>query len=122
MLRKQLAGHYGVSLGMIDRWFRETGLQPLGRRQAEARVVAGMGSPKPARIISSRDMSLAGRAADFLQKRDAIFRCNERGEFDHKGTFWRWHGRTWDAAQIVEIAEDKGWDRDAWKRIGSIAA
>ncbi|MET3710382.1 hypothetical protein ABIC65_001062 [Sphingomonas trueperi] len=119
MLRTQLATHYHVSKGMIDRWLRETGLQALGRVQAEARVVHAIGAPKLAAVPNNRDMSLAGRAADFLQKRAAIFRCDANGRFQLGGTHWKWRGKAHTAAEIIAEACERGFEPDAWKEIAA---
>ncbi|WP_333571336.1 hypothetical protein [Sphingomonas sp.] len=118
---EMLCVRYRVERRRVLRWLRETGFAPkpnklvvmqnMGKRNVAAAQVAP----------TNRDMSLAGRAADFLQKRGPIFRCDFIGRFKLGGTHWKWRGKAHTAAEIIAAAAERGFDPDAWKQIGEAA-
>lgn len=120
--REELRVRYGVSGNLIDRWLRECGLKPLGRRQNALQVVASMGKRKVASAMvapSGRDTSDAGRAAYFLQRRGPIYRCDAEGRFKLGGSHWKWRGRAHTDGEIIAEARERGFDPDAWREVAA---
>ncbi len=93
-----LTSHYHRSRETIQRWLRETGVQPMA-----------VGASRSARNFNpvnvvKRDMTLAGRAADFLQKKSSIWRCDWNGRHNPSGKFWKRGIHVLNAEQVVEKA------------------
>lgn len=54
-------------------------------------------------------------AKDWLQRQEPIWRCREDGAYDFTGSYFRFRGRVWDAAALMEKARDMGWSETrAW--------
>lgn len=109
---RMAAAHYRASLKTITRWRREHGLP----RNYRARKSVGTGrlnrgrfgmAAKP--ILIRRDLSTAGRAADFLQKFGPVFRCMTTGKAHPNGTCWNRNGHVLTDRDIVERAQRLGW-------------
>jgi hypothetical protein len=121
-----LAAHYRFSEPTARRICRELGVdffRPVSQpRKSKLIALANMGKCTIAAAMTApqnRDMSLAGRAADFLQKRSAIWRCDETGRFQLGGTHWRWKGEARTAEYIIEEALQAGFNPDAWKDLAA---
>lgn len=106
----QAAATYGRGVVLVRRWAEEVGVtfKPSPRGFA--------GNSSPVRIESKRDMSRAGRAAEFLQRISFVYRCDAKGGPDKEGAFWRRGSFVLTDAEIIERAERLGWDEHAWKR------
>lgn len=109
------AAHYRASLKTITRWRREHGLPPNHRARRTSgstgrlnRARFGMNS-KP--IMIRRDLSPAGRAADFLQRFGPIFACTPQGKALSGGNFWNRNGHVLSADEVIQRAERLGWER-----------
>lgn len=86
----------------------------LGLRRA-----TGNFSPDRAPQIRGRVQGQADMAAQHLQKFAPVFRCDERGEANPKGEFWRYGNTILTESEMLERAERKGWDANAWKRLAA---
>lgn len=119
--------HYGVSVQMARMWCRVTGAvpKPFQRPVPHAAIAKVQRSsflrPQPAfQNHVTRDDSLEGRAADHLRRYGPVWRCaDERGRFDPKGELWRVGNRVLTAAELIERAERKGFERDGWRQLGA---
>ena len=60
-------------------------------------------------------------ARDYLQRLDAIWRCDATGAFSLTGHYYKFRGRVYDPNGIVQRALEAGWNPDAWKQIGVAA-
>lgn len=123
---RELTMMYGVSGPTIRRMCAESGVdfyRPAYQRSRNKLVVmANMGKRNVAAAQvapQNRDMSLAGRAADFLQKRSAIWRCDAQGRFKLGGSHWRWKGEARTADFIIAEAIRLGFQPDARKEIAA---
>lgn len=122
-----LMARYGVSQSTISRWLAKAGLQieaePLVRQPVARRYVAPVKKSAPKREVSApaHDGSLAARAAEYLRRRDPVFRCTEAGVVNSKGSHWYTCSRVLTGGELVERAKAKGWDPDAWKQLGRAA-
>lgn len=136
MTREQVIARSGAAAKTVYKWELATGVRCL-------RVVRPKAPPKPkpekfervqperTRIIkprgrqpidrTQRDMSLAGQAAHHLQKMDSIHRCDAAGQFKLGGSHWKFRGRVYDAAGIIQRAKDAKWQPDAWASLGQAA-
>ena len=139
MTAHALSKHYGVDSKVVRRWCDEAGVQPQRKPAAKPKAPKQAREPKPKpaqrprRVVSggmslatmqvaippAHDGSLAARAAEYLRRRDAVFRCDEAGKPDHKGALWFTCSRTWTADELIARAEAKGWDPHAWERIAA---
>lgn len=86
MFKRDLRAHYGVGHDKITRWLKEAGVKskpptPCSRWKA-APFVSVNGNRS--------SWTVHDRAVDVLRReRFAVFRCDERGRFDHHGKLWR---------------------------------
>lgn len=104
------AKHFSASLSTVTRWRHEEGLALHMR--AKHGVVGGNPSFRVAmgRIAPrNRDMSMAGQAADFLRQFGSVYRCNERGKPDAKGTHWRRNLSVLSDDEMIARAARLGW-------------
>lgn len=128
-IRKDLYEHYGVRKLPVDRWIRETGIEPMSRyarlvpvRQKPEKIVKQFIQWKPA-VSRSVDWSSAGKAADYLRRYFAnVHRCDiqlnvgsgktwgdKRGVANHGKGFWNVDGKgVLNAEQVVCLAQEKG--------------
>jgi transposase len=105
---RALADHYSVSLSLINRWAKESGVRP--KRAPKGRL--------PGSIIASVpqvDASLAARAAQHLRRRHIVYHCavlpaHERRGLPNKGRdHWYVNGRgALPAADMIALAEQTG--------------
>lgn len=110
MTMKQLRMHYGRGVDMIGRWLNETGTKPktlqYGYRNGPVNTTL-------------RDMTKAGQAADFLKRWCPVYRCDERGRLKGSGSMWRYGDTVVTPAGLIERAEAKGFDPNAWQRLAA---
>lgn len=81
--------HYRASLSTVTRWRRELELKPQTRMKVgigQSRMSPGF-MPRP--LLLYRDMTIAGQAADYLRRYGSVYRCDENGKPNSKGTHWR---------------------------------
>lgn len=124
-----LSRHYGTTHKVATRWCKEAGLTPLARPlkvpkppkvmpvKAKRLVSAPAKLPPAAPAAPVHDGSRAARAAEYLRRRDAVFRCGENGKPDPKGAYWFTCSRIFTPEQLVERAEGRGWQPDAWRQV-----
>lgn len=114
--RNQAMHHYGVSGDLMGRWLRESGLAVSRRapirfkRAAEKRLAV---------VCDNRDGSEASRAQSWLQRFYPVWRCDELGRFDPKGSHFRCDGITRTQDEMIERAVRKGWQRDDWRSLAA---
>lgn len=108
-----LERHYGAAPDTVTRWFQLAGMKPVAWRDE----VRSANLTTVAHIW--RDTSYAGQCAEFLRKKDPIFRCDANGNQTQRGEFWFWLQRPRTDAFIIETAERKGFDARAWERIAA---
>ncbi len=56
-------------------------------------------------------------AARYLQTRGPVYRCTADGRQQIGGTHWRYASRVLDRDGVIELALDRGWQPDAWRRV-----
>lgn len=121
MSRSTLARHYCVSRETVDRWCALAGVAPK-RWQPRTSPKKGLGADRafnPANH-AHRDGSRAGLAADYLRRLGPVYRCGPDGRQCATGEFWNRGGRTLlSDAELIERAQQLGWDPDAWRRLAA---
>ena len=112
MTRHEAESFFGCGEKVLQRWASQHGVK--FRRQIS--VVSGQRRHKI--NDTQRDMTRAGQAAEFLQRFGPVFRCEGTGRQNPRGKFWR-RGNAYPLtdAEIIDRAEFRGFDADAWKRI-----
>jgi hypothetical protein len=137
MLHVDLCRHYGVHHRTVERWYAVAGLKPYRparpekptrettgyRRMTGAQKRAYAGPKSAFGNLLRRDDSLEGRAADFLRRFAAVYRCTEKGgvvEDKARLTHWRYGNVVLDADALVERAMRKGWAPNAWRALLAI--
>lgn len=65
------------------------------------------------------DMSVEGRAADYLRHIAPVYRCDERGRFLATGKFWRTGNVLMTTDELIDRAMRKGFNPDAWKALAA---
>jgi len=112
MTRHEAQAFFGRGEKVVQRWAAEHGV----KFRKTATILSGQRRSKV--TDTQRDMTRAGQAAEFLQRFGPVFRCEGTGRQNPKGKFWR-RGNAYPLtdADIIERAEFKGFDADAWKRI-----
>jgi hypothetical protein len=138
----ELRAHYRRGWVTISRWIKEAGLSrpaPIKKpapakamKPDKAMPVAFLrAAPEVTRVrharpnayqtaalnVVVRDMSEAGRAADYLRRFGPVVRCDERGRYNENGTHWRRGSTILTAADVIERAEYNGWRSDAWAKV-----
>lgn len=100
-----LCERFGVGMNTIRRWRNELGIvvQP-GRRG----VIRAPGTH-----------SIEDSAANYLRRTAPVWRCRSDGQFDHRGNNWRFGRAVLTGEDLIERARRKGFDPDAWRRIGA---
>ncbi|KQM37963.1 transcriptional regulator [Sphingomonas sp. Leaf10] len=112
MTRAEACQRAGVSQSTIDRWMREAGVR--------CNVLRGFSYRRQNAVpVRMADMSLAGRAADFLRPRWPNHRCDEDGQQNFNGRYWRFGTAILTADEVIERAKRRGFDSDAWMRIAA---
>jgi hypothetical protein len=127
MTKKAAADRYGVSCELVRRWYRDAGISSLDidaatrmralnrrRRLGSNAADRAMGTVV---VMDAREASVAGMAARHLQKFAPTYRCDRIGRADPHGKFWRFGRAVTDDAGIIERAEYRGYDAEAWRRI-----
>lgn len=103
------ARHYHASLGTITRWRRELDLRP------QARIKKGIGQQRSSRgfverpLLTVRDLTPSGQAADFLRRYGSVYRCDVSGKPNSKGTHWRRNLSILDDDTLMRHAARLGW-------------
>jgi hypothetical protein len=113
----QLKEYYGASKTLVRRWCADEGVAP---RPGLARAKSGPPQIRPAQA----DATLAGQAAQHLRRTRIVFRCDilpahERAKFPNRGRgLWYINGKgAVTEAEMLAMAEAKGFDPRAWARI-----
>jgi len=120
---KQLAAHYRKSGATVGVWNKLLGLvRPTGKHVnpkpaktappktiTSATVKRWPAHHKPAPMVSNRDVTQAGLAADFLRRFGPVVRCRADGRYDERGTHWRRGSTVLTADEVIERAQRNGW-------------
>jgi len=112
-----LAAHYGRGAQTVRRWASESGIKPCVTPKITARLC-------PAAPVNV-DTSIAGRAATFLRHiYPSVYSCavlppEKRAKLPDRGVGrWVVGGKgALPAAEVVALAEAKGFDAHDWERI-----
>lgn len=131
MHRAELARHYGVTYNTLCEVCQRLGVVPIRQSEAERRevrlrtcAVARAAKPlsprlktqfKASSVTDHRPKTNTDLAADYLRRFTHVYRCNERGMPDHKGTHWRYGVSVKTPDELIERARDKGWNPDEWR-------
>lgn len=102
------AKHYHASLATVTRWRRELELTP------QARMKKGIGQSRQrgfiARpLITVRDTSIAGQAVDYLRRYGSVYRCDQFGKPDPRGSHWKRNFTILTDDEIIARARRLGW-------------
>jgi hypothetical protein len=96
MVKTELLAHYKASYETVNRWLNEAGvsakvwrpqvyIRPTSERSHVPIPSRGLGNDRrPERAYGPED-----RAADVLRRYGPVYRCDERGRMDVKGSLWR---------------------------------
>lgn len=106
---RALADRYGVSARQINRWRDAAG---IARTHHSHPSRVGFKVQPPA-AHSTEEM-----AANHLRRMCPVYRCRDDGRPDQRGSYWRYGRLVLTPAEIVARAQRKGFDPDAWQRIG----
>lgn len=114
MTRTELVEHYNRNAKVIARWIQEAGTEsrPVTRAQCTetARRKALLRRHRNNAYMStpvdrpSKDMSEAGRAADYLRRFGPVIRCNRDGRYDPDGDRWLRGSTLLTAGEVVDRA------------------
>lgn len=116
MTLKDIAAHFKVSPATMRRAYQNAGVA-YGKPVRGAKVVTRLAlSPALHRPIRN---AAAEYAAEWIWKynkpSEPIWHCREDGSADFTGSHFRFRGRVWDAAALVEKAREMGWSETrAW--------
>lgn len=110
--RTQLAKHFSCSVDTIVRWAEETGTTLIQGYRGHNRSYGA----RNVSVIDTRNDSLASRAQTYLQRFYPVWRCDEQGRFDPKGSHFRCDGVTRTTEEMIERARRKGFDENEWRR------
>lgn len=114
MTENALRIRFRAGQAMIRHWCKEQGVSPLKATRPS------WGKATPAPVIDYRENSLAGKAAQYLQKFGPVVRCDAEGRLDSKGTHWLRGGRTiLTDDEIMDRARRNGFDPHAGERIAA---
>ena len=116
MTMPQLQQKFDASDGVIRRWCSEAGVRWQTRNWRRS---------GPSQLVTPPvDSSVAAQAAQFLRRRFIVYRCDilpadERADMPNRGKgCWYINGRgAILEAQMIELAESRGFDPRAWARI-----
>jgi len=111
---KQAKERYNRGETTLNRWAIEADI--CFRTPRLAKTIMG---PKGAVDRTQRDMTRAGQAADYLRRLSSVFRCDANGRAKTNGKFWRRGSATLTDADLIERAEDRGWNPHAWKALSA---
>lgn len=109
MTMRQMRLRFSRGPEVIQRWLNEAGVK--------AKVLRPGGYLNGPVNVVQRDMSHLGQAADFLRRWSPVYRCTEIGRADVKGEFWRRGSAVLTDAELVERAEERGFDPNAWRKV-----
>lgn len=132
---RALTAHYRRDFHTVQRWVRDAGLainpvgwaatlKPKRRRAPEHHQIR----PVPGAMVlpafkNVTPPPLGGReegAAQFLRRHYVpVCHCNEAGAADPKGKFWRCGSLVLSGAELLERAQRKGWEPDAWRELAA---
>ena len=104
MTQGQLEAAYSASHGVVRRWLGDAGVSP---RKVVVVPIARDRGPGYVNIAPSQTYGPEDAAADTLRKFGAVFRCDERGRADHKGTHWRFGNVVLTGDELIARAERK---------------
>jgi hypothetical protein len=104
---------YAASGETIDRWIRESGIQPLStseaHRQAGAKSITTTSRMGRVHVVhlTDRVRSMYDDAANVLRKYGPVNRCDVNGKYQQNGEYWRvgWSILTGD--ELIERANAK---------------
>ena len=108
--RTGLRRRYGVSIDVIDRWCRETGVTPVPGASGNPTWTNNLGSMT--KQFDARENSRAGQAAKWMQQFWSTFRSDVRGRPLPDGFFWNCGGKVMSDDEMIAAADEKR-DRDA---------
>lgn len=102
------ARHYRASLATVTRWRRELDIRP------QVRAKKGIGQSRyrgftERPLMQHRDLSQAGQAAEYLRRYGAVYRCDEEGRPNAKGSHWRRNFSVLGDDDVVRQATRLGW-------------
>lgn len=107
------ARHYHTSLSTVTRWRREMGM--VKHERAKRPSFSGGGTfrtrgfvERP--LMTNRDFTLAGQAAEFLRHYGSVYRCDASGKPNAKGTHWKRNFSILTDDQIVSRAKRLGFE------------
>lgn len=113
MANTMTAKEAGAACGVCDATFRKM-LKEAGvvkRVVTPVRLLPQKRHQEPPVIHSA----VAQYAKDWIQREEPIWRCREDGAYDYAGAWFRFRGRVWDGAALVQKARDMGWKPElAW--------
>lgn len=109
MSKESLVSHYQTNWGVITRWCEEAGItnKPAGRPTKPI-------GPAGVNVSVGADTSLAGQAAQHLRRIMPVFKASVISK-DRSG--YVVGGRHLATEEMVAMAQAKGFDPDAWKRV-----
>lgn len=119
MTQEAAADQVGVTVVTFRKMQREAGIAIPKSRVEARRAVMLRNRPEPMKKVAPARPPIYNAAAqyakDWLQRQEPIWRCREDGAYDFTGSYFRFRGRVWDAASLVEKARDMGWSETrAW--------
>lgn len=128
MTQSEAASHFGVSLETAKRWAAVSGIrfqkyQPVSRPSAHLspRLRASFGQ----QIMAPRDTSMVGDAAHHLRRffsniyKAEILPPKDRAKLPDggRGMFIVSGRGAMAASELIELAQKKGWNPDAWRTL-----
>lgn len=106
MTLKGIAAHFKVSTATMRRAYHNAGVaygKPVPEPQPATRLVLSPALHRP--LLNAT----AQYAKEWIQRQEPIWRCREDGGYDYAGSHFRFRGRVWDVAALVEKAREMGW-------------
>ncbi len=119
----ELQERYNCSKEIIRRWRAEVGVVPVPHRKKT--VTGNMALAELNARFSGQDnrpRGVAERAADVLRPYAPVYRCTDTGRADFTGKFWRYGTVVVTDAELIERAERKGFQADAWRQLNPTPA
>lgn len=138
-----LRKHYRIGSIKAASWIKELGLsrapgKPIRSKAKPKPEKVARARSKPVKAIAPKKLPALGHrvtqlvapsrgngeaAATYLQSNRgggwSVFRCDEAGRQLQGGKFWRVGRMVLPDAEVIAMAERKGFDPDAWKRIAA---
>lgn len=116
MTQEAAAEEVGVTAVTFRKMQREAGIAIPKSRVEARRAVMLRNRREPVKKVavpSAIRNASAEYAKDWIQGQrrpsEPIWRCREDGTCDFNGSYYKFRGRVWDAAALVEKARDMGW-------------